>query len=99
MPAHECGRRFFGFGCRGKTGVTGIARGGDLGGRLAACLASASVMKLLLTGLFSVLRDDCLNGCAFMGSIVSKVHVPVAPDAGYEVLLGVWRLAATQKDF
>jgi hypothetical protein len=61
---YECGRRLCGLGTRGKTGVTGIAFGGVLAGRLAACLASASVIKLLVTGLLSVLLDDCLNGCA-----------------------------------
>ena len=62
--AYECGRRFLGLGCRGSTGVTGIARGGDLAGRLAACLARASTIKLLVMGRVSVLRDDCLKGCA-----------------------------------
>ena len=37
-------RRLCGFGCRGSTGVTGIAFGGVFAGRLAACLARASVM-------------------------------------------------------
>ena len=63
---HECGRRFLGLGWRGNTGVTGMARGGDLAGRLAACLARASTMKLLVIGRDSVLRDDCLKGCARM---------------------------------
>jgi hypothetical protein len=55
-----------GLGCRGSTGVTGIARGGDFAGRLAACRVSASVMKLLLAGRLSELLDDCLKGWARM---------------------------------
>jgi hypothetical protein len=61
---YECGRRLWGLGTRGKTGVTGIAFGGVFAGRLAACVASASEMRLLVTGFSWVLFDDCLNGWA-----------------------------------
>jgi hypothetical protein len=49
-------RRLCGLGILGSVGVTGIVLGGVFAGRIAACLASASVTYALVAPL--VLGDD-----------------------------------------
>jgi hypothetical protein len=53
-------------GILGSVGVTGINFGGVLGGRMAACFASASATYELVTGGASALSEGRLWGIARM---------------------------------
>ena len=82
--------RRWGLGTLGSVGVTGIARGGDVGGRLAACFANASATYSFEAAGGWAVVVACLNGRARM------IHLPAPTDGVKSLVIILTRVPAAR---